>query len=176
MSTTPSTPSERAAHARHGYAAHQIGYHWAVVVLVVVNWLLGQGMEQVYEAREEGAAISNWGPAFMHIAIGVSILIVMLMRLGARIKRPVQTSPETKYPILALLGRINHWAFYVVLITMPLLGALAWFFDVEWAGDLHSLLSWILVALILLHVGGALLHLVLGENIIRRIVRPTGGT
>lgn len=176
MTTTPATPSERASHARHGYSSYQIAYHWTVVVLVVVNWLLGQGMERVYEMREAGERFSQWGPAFVHIALGVSILIVMLMRLGARIRRPVQTSPESKHRIMALLGRINHWAFYVVLIAMPPLGVLAWFFGSDVAAGLHSLLAWVLVALIVLHVGGALLHLVLGENIIRRIVRPTGGT
>lgn len=176
MNTTPLSPTERAREARHGYGATQIAYHWTIVVLVVVNWLLGAGMEQVYEAREEGTAIVQWGPAFAHVALGVTILIVMLMRLGTRLKRPVQTAPDSKHRLLALLGRINHWAFYVVLIAMPLLGALAWFLGVDWAGGLHKLLAWVLVALIVLHVSGALLHLVLGENILRRIVRPTGGT
>ena len=176
MTTTPVTPSERKAHARHGYASYQIAYHWTIVVLVVVNWFLGQPMSEIYDAREEGQQFSQWGPAFVHIAIGVSILIVMLMRLGAKIRRPVQVAPESKHRTLALLGRINHWAFYVVLISMPILGALAWFFGSDLAANLHSLLAWVLPILIVLHVGGALLHLVLGENIIRRIVRPTGGT
>ena len=143
---------------------------------MVANWLLGQGMERVFDAREEGQAVINLGPAYMHIAIGIVIFLTMVARLIARTKRPVQTAAGSKHHFLALLGRINHWAFYVVLILMPLLGAMAWFTGSEAAGGLHSLLSWVLVVLIVLHVGGALVHLVLGENILRRMLRESPGT
>ncbi|TNC74668.1 cytochrome b [Rubellimicrobium roseum] len=176
MTTTPTAPSERAAHARHGYSSYQITLHWTIAVLVVVNWLLGQGMSETYEALEAGQFVSNYGAAFMHICIGITIFLIMLARLTARLRRPVETAADSKHPLLAKLGMINHWAFYVVLLAMPPLGLLAWFAGAGWAGALHSLLAWVWVALFVLHVGGALVHLVLGENIIRRIVRPTAGT
>ncbi len=176
MTTTPTTPSERSAHARHGYSSYQITLHWTVVVLVIVQWLLGFGMEQVYNAVEAGEAVSQWGPAFVHIVLGISIFLIMGARLAARISRPVETAAGSKHHILALLGRINHWAFYVVLLAMPPVGALAWFGGSELAANIHALTAWLLLVLIVLHVGGALLHLILGENIIRRIVRPTAGT
>ncbi|TNC50124.1 hypothetical protein FHG66_09185 [Rubellimicrobium rubrum] len=176
MTTTPTTPSARAAHARHGYSSYQITLHWTVAVLVVVNWLIGGGMSQVYEAVQQGQSISQWGPAFVHICLGIAIFLIMLGRLAARLRRPVETAAGSKHHILALLGRLNHWAFYIVLLLMPPLGVLAWFFGIDAAGNLHSLLAWVLLLLVVLHVGGALLHLVLGENIIRRMVRPTAGT
>ncbi|MBP1805699.1 cytochrome b [Rubellimicrobium aerolatum] len=176
MTTTPTTPSERTAHARHGYSSYQIALHWTVAVLVVFNLLLGSGMEQVYDAVGANETVTQWGPAFVHIALGVTIFLVMIARLTARLKRPVETAADSKHRILALLGRINHWAFYAVLLLMPPLGALAWFAGQDWAAGLHGLLAWVLLVLIALHIGGALLHLVLGENIIRRIVRPTPGT
>lgn len=176
MTTTPTSPAERAEHARHGYSSYQIAIHWSVVGLVVANWLLGQGMEQVFDARQEGEAVINLGPAYMHVAIGIVIFLTMVARLLARIRRPVETAAGTKHHIMALLGRINHWAFYVVLLIMPVLGALAWFGGSEAAGGLHSLLAWLLVILIALHVGGAVLHLLLGENIFRRMLRSSPGT
>lgn len=182
MTATPATPPERttpsehAAHARHGYSNYQIALHWSVVALVVTNLLLGQAMERVFEMRQAGDTFAQWGPAFVHIAIGLTIFGTMVARLLARINRPVETAAGTSHPILALLGRINHWAFYAVLLAMPPLGATAWFLGSEAAGDLHSFLAGALVVLIALHVGGALLHLILGENIIRRILRPTAGT
>lgn len=170
--TTPIAPSERRARARHGYSSYRIVLHWSVMVLVVVNWLLGQGMQRVFEAREEGEVITNLGPAYVHIALGILIFLTMIARLSARIRQPVEVAPESKHRVMALLGLINHWAFYGVLLAMPPLGVLAWFFGLEWPGDLHSLLSWVLVVLIALHVGGVILHLLLGENIIRRMTRP----
>ncbi|WP_210527028.1 cytochrome b [Rubellimicrobium arenae] len=175
MTTTPTTPSERAAHARHGYSSYQITLHWTIVVLVAVQWLMGFGMERVYDAVENNEAVSQWGPAFIHIVLGITIFLIMVARLMARINRPVQTAAGTKHHLLAMLGKINHWAFYVVLLAMPPVGALAWFGGSEAAAGIHSLTAWLLLILIVLHVGGALLHLVLGENIIRRIVRPTPG-
>jgi cytochrome b561 len=174
--TPPTTPTERAVHARHGYSSTQIALHWSVVGLVTVNWLIGGAMEEVFERREAGEAIVQWGPAFVHIALGLAIFGTMVARVLARINRPVETAAGTKHPIMALLGMINHWAFYAVLLAMPPLGAIAWFGGAEWAGDLHGLLAFLLPILIVVHVGGALVHLVLGENIIRRIVRPTAGT
>jgi hypothetical protein len=61
MTTTPTSSSERAARARHDYSSYQIALHWTVVALVVVNWLLGQRMEDIFEARMEGQAVpSPW--------------------------------------------------------------------------------------------------------------------
>jgi cytochrome b561 len=176
MTTTPTTPSERSAHARHGYSSLQIAFHWSVVVLVVVNWLVGQGMSEVFEAREAGEPLTQWGPAFVHIALGIAIFGTMVARLLTRLNRPVQTAPDSKHKIMALLGKINHWAFYAVLLVMPPLGLIAWFTGSEAFGGLHSLLAWVLVLLIAAHVGGVIVHLILGENILRRMVRPTAGS
>ena len=176
MTTTPTTPSERAAHARHGYSSLQIALHWTVVVMVVVQWLVGLGMRDVFFALEAGEAVVQWGPAFVHIALGITIFLVMIARLMARINRPVETAAGTKHPTMALLGRINHWAFYVLLLAMPPVGALAWFGGSLTAAYIHRFSAWTLLVLIVLHVGGAIAHLILGENIIRRIVRPTPGT
>ena len=176
MTTAPTTPSERAAHARHGYSSLQIAFHWSVVVLVIANWFVGQGMEEVFLKREAGEQFAQWGPAFVHIALGIAIFGTMVARLLTRLNRPVETAAGSKHRIMKLLGWLNHWAFYVVLLAMPPLGAIAWFAGSEAAGGLHSILAWLLPFLIAVHVGGALLHLILGENIIRRIVRPTAGT
>jgi len=162
MTDTPISPHERATHARHGYSSLQITYHWSIVVLVAVNWLVGQGMEEVYLKREAGEYLA--------------IFLTMIARLVTRLNRPVETAGDSKHKILKLLGWLNHWAFYAVLLAMPPLGVLAWFFAADWAAAAHSFLAWTLPFLIVLHVGGAVLHLILGENIIRRIVRPTAGT
>ncbi|EYD77591.1 Cytochrome b562 (Cytochrome b-562) [Rubellimicrobium mesophilum DSM 19309] len=177
MTTTPTSPTERAAHARHGYSSTQIAVHWLVAALVIVNWLLGDGMSDVFRAVEEGQAVNNIGPAYIHIAIGVTVLLLMLFRLMARIRRPVQTDPDDPHRILAVLGAINHWAFYALLILIPVGGAIAWFGRSEEAGDLHELLVNVTLVLVLIHVAAALFHqFVLRDGLIRRMLRPTGGT
>jgi len=162
---------------KHGYSSLQIALHWLVLVLVVVNLLLGQSMARVFEARHGGEAVVSAGPAYAHIAIGVTILLTMIARLAARLSRPVATAPDTPHRLLATLGRINHWAFYAMLLLIPLLGAIAWFGDSEAAGELHGLAIVVLLVLIAIHVSAALFHhFVLGDGLIRRMLRPTGGT
>jgi cytochrome b561 len=176
MSTIPTTPSDRAAHARHGYSSLQIAFHWSIVVLVVVNWLIGPAMERIFEAREAGQPLTQWGPAFVHIALGLAIFGTMIARLLTRLRRPVQTAPDSKHKIMALLGKINHWAFYAVLLAMPPLGLIAWLTGSELFGGLHSFLAWVLLFLIVAHLAGNIAHLILGENILKRMARPSAGT
>jgi cytochrome b561 len=161
---------------KHGYSSFQIAIHWTVVVLVAFNLLLGQSMEAVFEAQEAGLEVMNLGPAYVHVTIGVSILLIMIARLAARYGRPVRTAGDSPHRTMALLGRINHWAFYGILLLIPVLGALAWFGRIEAAGTLHGLAVWVLLGLIALHVSGVIAHHLMGENLIRRMGRPTGGT
>lgn len=170
MTSALLSPHERAEQARRGYSSLQIAFHWSVVLLVIANRLLGQGMEEVHERREAGEGFARWGPAFGHVALGVATFGTMIARFLTRLRRPVETAAGSRHRVMRLLGRLDHWAFHVVLLAMPPLGVLARFFGADWAGGLHSLLAWVLVALIVLHAGGALL--LLGENVIRRILRP----
>ena len=163
---------------KHGYASHQIAYHWTIVGLVAFQWFLGGAMARAFGQREAGALeATSLGGAYAHIALGSAILIVMLMRLGAKLKRPVQVAPDSDHPWARAAGRINHWLFYGVLILLPLGGLLAWFGRSEAAATLHSLLAWLLPFLIAAHVAGALVHqFVFRDNLIGRIVRSGPGT
>lgn len=158
------------------YSRLQIAVHWIVAVLVIANWLLGDGISHILEAQEEGQSVPSMSPAYIHITIGVTVLILMLYRLGERLRRPVETDPEDPRGVLTILGAINHWAFYALLIVIPLVGALAWFGESEAAGELHELLVNVTLALVLLHVLAALFHqFVLKDGLIGRMLRPSGG-
>lgn len=162
------------AHEKHGYSSLQIAFHWSVVALVAVQWFLGLGMRGVFYGREAGAEIDSWGPAYAHIALGVTILVLMLARLTLKLRRPVAVAPDSDHPWARFLGRVNHWIFYIVLILLPLGGALAWFGGSLTAARLHYVLAWALPWFIALHVAGALVHhFVFRDGLIRRMVRPT---
>ncbi|NAZ37454.1 cytochrome b [Rubellimicrobium sp. CFH 75288] len=162
---------------KHGYSSTQIALHWTVAILVVANALIGDAMANVFRASLRGEEVTNWGPAYMHAAIGLVILLVMIARLAARLNRPVEVAPDSPHRLLKVLATINHWAFYALLLAIPVLGAVAWFGGVAAAGDLHRLLIWVFWVLVLIHVGAALLHhFVLRDGLIRRMIRPTGGT
>ena len=65
---------------KHGYSSLQIAFHWTTVGLVAFQWFLGQIMSRAYWSRAEmGAAeATSLGGAYVHIALGTTILILML--------------------------------------------------------------------------------------------------
>src|SRR5690606_25095917 len=89
--------------------------------------------------------------------------------------RLVPPHPEGSPPLLNLLASLAHWGLYalLLLLLMPLTGAIAWFGRVEAAAVLHETGRLALAALILAHALGALVeHFVIGNRVIRRMLRP----
>lgn len=160
-----------APHQAASYSSTQIALHWIVAALVAVNWFLGEPMAHIFDAREEGEAITSYGAAYAHIIIGLAVLTFMVARLLARLRRPVATEPSKLHPVLATVGTITHWLMYALLLLIPLGGLLAWFGRNEAVGELHGTAVDVLLVLVALHLAGAVLHLILGENLFKRMWR-----
>ena len=59
---------------------------------------------------------------------------------------------------------------------MPLTGATAWLFGVELAGEVHEFLKNVLIAVVALHIAGALYeHFVTRSDVLKRMLRPERG-
>ncbi len=157
------------------YSAVSITLHWLIAALLVANVLVGGWME---DAR--GAEKLDWFA--MHKSLGISIFALTLIRLGWRFGHPWPALPANVDGWERLLIRFTHFAFYVVLLAIPLLGWAAasaggasstdWFglFPLgnlpvprsddlgETLGDAHKLLVKATYVLVALHVLGALKH------------------
>ena len=161
--------------ARTGYSRLQIGVHWLTVALVVVQLSVSEGMEAAYDAERGDASPTafEWFLADVHIAAGMTILLLTLFRFALRIWRGAPPLPEDGHPALRQAARIVHLAFYVVLILLPVTGALAWFGDIGAMAEIHEALQSLLLALVALHVAGTLYHHVVRRtNLLRRMLRP----
>lgn len=162
-------------------------FHWLVVALVLLQVALALVLPSVLPASA-GDSITAW-----HLATGSTILFVMVLRLAWRLTHPMPPAPRDLSPGLRILARATHWAFYLVLILLPLLGwmaanaygatprllgliplprlvapdqALG-----ESIGGVHKTIAMFLLALIALHVSGALYHaLVKRDGVIRRMI------
>lgn len=111
----------------------------------------------------------------MHMSIGVSILLLMLLRLYVRLSRPQPAPFDSGAPVRDAFGRAVHWALYALAIAVAVSGiALSvtsglpdalfgagtlppdfWAYP---ARAVHGVLTKLLAALIVLHVGAALWH------------------
>jgi cytochrome b561 len=158
---------------RAGYSTAQVAMHWAVVVLVVFQFVAHDGIEDAWRAFERGTAAPADLKTYLHIGAGVAILLLMLARLYLRLVRGVPEPPQDDPLLIRLVADAIHWGIYGLLIALPLTGATAWFLGVEPAAEIHELLKDILLYAVVLHIGGALFqHFFRRSDVLMRMLMP----
>ncbi|MBX7250110.1 MAG: cytochrome b [Caulobacteraceae bacterium] len=177
------------ATAREHYSPFTLTLHWVTAALVVAQPLLVWLSEDL--PREQ-----HWAAVGLHKSLGVTVLVLTLVRLLARlaghrsIPLPDQMPDWQKF-----VARLNHGLFYALLIGMPITGwagATAGGRDVSVFGafnlpafpmvpadralahnlmELHEVAGFVLIGLIALHVAGALKHYVLDrDDVLQRML------
>jgi len=157
-----------------GYSALQIALHWVIAALVAFQLLFGDGMTNVRDAAEEGATASGVDLAVSigHYWIGIAILALVLVRLGMRLTQGVPSRSAAGPIWMDWAARLVHWAFYLMLVAMPVLGLLTVYVSDEF-GDIHKLGKPVFLLLIGVHVLAALFHqFIIRDGTLRRIFVP----
>ena len=163
------------AETRLGYSGAQIALHWAVAALVVAQIVLHDGMVAAYAAGRGGgtATGSDLFLADLHVAFGIAVFALALMRVALRVSRGAPPPPRDEHPALRFAARATHFALYALILLMPVTGGLAWFGGVEAMAGLHGAGKAAILVLVGLHVLGALYqHFYLGTDVLRRMLRP----
>jgi cytochrome b561 len=100
------------------YSTVAIILHWLIAALIIWNLWLGVTM-----VGQHGLAKFN--NFQLHKSLGITVLVLSLLRLGWRIANP----PPPEAPGMAhwekTVSTLVHWAFYVIMIGMPLTGWLS---------------------------------------------------
>lgn len=153
------------------YSQSQMLAHWLIAFLVLFQFLSGGFMEAAFAVslRGEGPTVS--GITFVHGGLGLAILGVMIWRLTMRRRHGTPPPPDTEPRPLQFVSRGVHYAFYVILIAMPLAGLAAVVTRSEAIADTHALASKLLLLLAALHVVGALWHLSKRDGVVHRMIR-----
>lgn len=148
--------------------------HWIIVVLVVVQFALALRADSLPRSPALVATLA-W-----HKSVGITILVLTLLRLTWRWLNPVPAMPKDTPVWQQTAARISHGALYALLLLMPLFGWLmssARNFPVSWFNlvtlpDLigpseaayeffrrgHGVLAVVLFVLALVHIAAALKH------------------
>lgn len=189
----------RNSELRYGLVAMTL--HWVIAALIVGMFALGQVMTAPPPAERDFALYQ------LHKSFGFVVLALVVVRLAWRWMNPQPPLPPTLKPYERGLARATHAALYALIIALPLSGwlmvsASPWqiptvVFGVVPVphllgpdGDLealfktvHAWLGWALVAVVVLHVAGALKHhFVLRDDVLRRMLpgasaaRPPGAS
>jgi cytochrome b561 len=157
--------------------------HWILAALIV--FMLGLGWTMVALEDEPGA-----GSLFsLHKSIGLTVLVLVAVRLGWRLAHPPAPLPDYVPGWEKTLATVTEWSLYACMVAMPVLGYLgashqkhpprffglptpAWTQpdrDVaERLFEFHGLVAWVLAALIVLHVAGALKHILIDKDTVFR--------
>lgn len=152
-----------------GYSRIQIALHWAVALLIGVNYFVSDGIERTFDAMIEGGVVTGW-TLFIHVYFGVAVLVLVLARLVVRLVQGSPAAAATTPHLLNRLGAVSHWALYALMVLVPALGAISWFGGVDATPGLH--VQAMNVLLVLVHAGAALLHqFVLRDGLLMRMVR-----
>ena len=157
-----------------GYSLIQIILHWVIAALVIFQLLVNEDMQHAFADRLDGEAMDGLGGALLHVSVGITILVLATIRLGIRVIRGAPAPYQDTPAILNWLGHATHVLLYGFLFFMPLTGAIAWFFGVEFSAALHEIGRLVLVPAIGFHVIGALAeHFVFRNDTLRRMLRAT---
>jgi cytochrome b561 len=156
------------------WSAVSQGFHWLIVVLILVMAYLGLTM---VDLRDTPHKVFMY---MLHKSIGISILGLVALRLGWRLYagRPSEIPGIPGWQ--ARMAGLAHGALYLLLFAVPLSGwllnsstgfPLRWFNLVNLpplasrsdalhavARPLHEWLFWALVALALAHAAAAIYH------------------
>ena len=123
--------------------------------------------------RLDGEASDAIGGAMVHVAIGVTILLLAIAGLTIRFTRGAPLAHDDKPAILNWIGYLVHALLYLFIFAMPITGAIAWFGGVELSAELHEIGRLILIPLIGFHIlGGLAEHFVFRNNTMVRMLKP----
>jgi cytochrome b561/polyisoprenoid-binding protein YceI len=163
---------------------------------IVLHWLIAAALafQIVFAESLEGPRGPDLFARFqLHKSIGITILLLSLVRLGWRFIAP-RPAPVPGPRWAMTLSGLVHFGFYVVMIGAPLTGWILvstsnvkvdtlLFGSIPWphlpvpkalgepAEELHELLANVGIALLVLHVAGALRHqYLLGTPILARML------
>ena len=161
-----------AAATSPGFSRLQIVLHWLIAALVVFQLVFAEAMEEMVEAAEEGERLSA-GDAFLgsaHYWFGIAILALVALRIVLRLRTGAPAQARGAGSASQLAAKAVHLLFYVLLVAVPILGLLAYYFGDPW-GEVHQLAKPAFILLIAVHAGAALYHqFVLRDGTLRRML------
>ena len=147
--------------------------HWLMAIAIVAMLFVGVGMVSTVMPKYVPLLVT-------HKTLGIAILVLALIRIAVRLRSGTPPLPADLPPPMKLAAHLSHYAFYALMLAMPLIGwamLSAGGYPVVLAGGIHlppiapasaalhallwtahRLLGLAFFALILVHLAAALFH------------------
>lgn len=142
---------------RDSFGWISIGLHWLTAAIVITMWILGKNIA-------DGAIDEIAARRALHVTLGLSTWVLLAARIAWRLAMP---HPRAQGQSLRIhrFARVFHYVLLAALGVMLLSGPLlAWLLpeqepSVDIVRTIHAGTANILFLLVVIHVGGALKHL-----------------
>ena len=154
------------------YSNLAVAFHWLVVVLLLTQLWLGFMFHRVLDEGPLRVEYFTW-----HKTVGATILVLVLIRLAYRLINPPPPYPEEMPDWRRQAAVWSHRLLYLMTIIVPLTGLIAVSdrgpttglaggiqlptvpgiseATGDLSGDVHMVLVWATIALVVLHVAAA---------------------
>src|SRR5512145_1544473 len=91
--------------------------HWAIVLLIVGQWLLAEAAEDAGKGTPERASLMGW-----HVSSGLLILMLVLVRVGWKIINKGQPAVLGEVVWQRKAAAAGHGILYLLILLQPLSG------------------------------------------------------
>ena len=162
-------------------------FHWLLVTLLLVQYLIGWLMPDIHRGVKPGAAMT------FHVSFGIVILALIVLRFAWRLTHPV--APESSLPPWQRLSsEAVHWLLYALVLATTVTGWLfasfrGWSMSFLYLAPLpmlasgnaaagktmdglHQAMEWALLVIIGIHVAAAMAHLFIYRDRIMQRMLP----
>ena len=154
-------------------------FHWLLAALIPFQNGLGWYMLSIEDTPGSAAYFA------LHVSLGLTATLLIALRLMWRLRNRPAALPATLPAWQVKVASLTHLLLYVLLVLMPITGFLGAslsgepfaFFGIplpSWTSGndtlkaqfftAHAIIVWALVALVSLHVLGALKHLLIDKD------------
>ena len=93
------------------YSKVMVVLHWTTAILILAAWFTAEGGSHVRQ-----------NPPMLHFSLGLTVLLLVVPRLVARLLGGTPRVEDPQGPWLNLAAKIGHTVLYIFLIGLPLTG------------------------------------------------------
>ena len=183
------------------YSAVSIALHWTIALLIVGNLTGGLLLDTFFESPDPAMKMRGFQLVQYHKWAGLTVLALSLVRLGHRLWQGFPPLPLHMKAWERVLARTTHYGFYALMIGVPLAGwAMVSASPLDFPirpfglftvpklplptssaldhqlGTVHALLAYTTIALLALHIAGALKHHFINHDAVLHRMLPWART
>ncbi len=100
------------------YGSVAMAFHWVIALFVLTNIVLGLWFAEFMSHQDP----ARFTVVQIHKSIGLTVLVLSLLRLGWRLINPVPPLPRGMSPVLRFAAHASHFVLYFAIVFIPLTG------------------------------------------------------